>query len=318
MAAEDEHLVGVEAVGLDQLRANGRVVVALDPAVVGHLAAARGIERRLAQLREERSVAEILEGAELREDVHLRVADELGREPGRLGEVCGTLAEAFLPRPARDLAVALHLHPVAVDVDRVASLACELDGQLDREAVGRGETEGVRRADVGAGELLELLHAAVERLAEPLLLGADDALDLGGVLDDLGVPRPDLLDDDARQRIDRGQADAACLNDRAADEAAQDVAAALVRRRHALRDEEGHAAAVVAEHAVRLGRLRRRPVRHARLLGDPVHDQPKAVGVEDRVDALDEHRAALEAHPGVDVLLRERRERAVRARGRTP
>ena len=164
---------------------------------------------------------------------------------------------------------------------------------------------------LGAGELLELLHAAVERLAEPLLLGADDALDLGGVLDDLRVPRPDLLDDDARQRIDRGQADPACLNDRAADEPAEDVAAALVRRRHALRDEEGHAAAVVAEHAVRLGRLRRRPVRHARLLGDPVHDQPKAVGVEDRVDALDEHRAALEAHPGVDVLLRERRQRAV-------
>ena len=64
------------------------------------------------------------------------------------------------------------------------------------------------------GELLELLHSAVERLAEPLLLGADDALDLGGVLDDLRVPRADLLDDDARQRKDRGQADAACLNDR--------------------------------------------------------------------------------------------------------
>ena len=80
VAAEDEHLVAVEAVRLDQLRANGRVAVALDPALVGHLAATRGIERRLAQLREERSVAEILERAELREDVDLRVADELGRE----------------------------------------------------------------------------------------------------------------------------------------------------------------------------------------------------------------------------------------------
>ena len=50
---------------------------------------------------------------------------------------------------------------------------------------------------------------------------------------------------------------------------------------------------------------------HARLALDPVHDQSEAVGVEDRLDVLHEHRAALEAHAGVDVLLRERRQRAV-------
>ena len=109
LAAEEQHLVAVEAVRVDELRADRRVVVALDPALVGHLAAARRIERRLAQLREERAVAEILERAELGEDVDLRVADELGREPGRLREVGGALAEPLLPRPARDLAVALHL-----------------------------------------------------------------------------------------------------------------------------------------------------------------------------------------------------------------
>ena len=42
LAAEEEHLVVVEAVGLDELRANGRVVVELDPALVGDLAATRG------------------------------------------------------------------------------------------------------------------------------------------------------------------------------------------------------------------------------------------------------------------------------------
>ena len=44
---------------------------------------------------------------------------------------------------------------------------------------------------------------------------------------------------------------------------------------------------------------------------DPVHDLPIAVGVVDGHDVLQDRRAALEAEAGVDVLLRERRERAV-------
>ncbi len=55
--------------------------------------------------------------------------------------------------------------------------------ELDREAVGRGEREGLLAGDrLAAGELVELLQAARERLAEALLLEPDDALDLGGVL----------------------------------------------------------------------------------------------------------------------------------------
>ena len=61
VTAEEEHLVVAEAVRLDELGADGRVVVELDPAVVGHLAATGRIERRLPQLGEERAVAEILE-----------------------------------------------------------------------------------------------------------------------------------------------------------------------------------------------------------------------------------------------------------------
>ena len=82
-AAEDERLVVAEAVRLDQLGAHGRVAVELDPARVGHLAAAGRIEGRLAELRQERAVAEVLERAELREHLRLRVADELGRRSPR-------------------------------------------------------------------------------------------------------------------------------------------------------------------------------------------------------------------------------------------
>ena len=143
VAAEEERLVAVEAERVDELGAHRRVVVPLDPALVGDLAAAGRVERRLAELREERAVAEILERAELREHVDLRVADELRCEPGVAREVGRALREPALARPARDLLVPLHLGPVAVDVDLLAALAGELDGQLDREAVRRGEPECV-------------------------------------------------------------------------------------------------------------------------------------------------------------------------------
>ena len=309
--AKEEDLVVVEAVRVDELGAHRRVVVALDPTVVGYLAAARRVERRLAQLREECAVAELLEGADLRQDVDLRVAHELRREPRIAGEVRRALGEPTLARAARDLPVPLHLQAVAVDVDLVSVLARELDRELDREAVGGCEPERRVAGDVAAGQLLELLHAAVERLAEPLLLGPDDALDLRGVLDHLRVPRADLLDHDPRQWVDGRKADTSGLHDRPPDQPAEHVAASLVGGRHAFGDEERHPAPVVAQDAMRLRRLLRLAVRDARLLCDPVHDQLEAVGVEDRLDALEEHRTALEAQAGVDVLLRQRRQRAV-------
>ena len=61
-------------------------------------------------------------------------------------------------------------------------------------------------------------------------------------------------------------------------------------------------------------RLRRRlrvAVRDAALLGDPVHDLLVAVGVVGRDHPLQDRRGPLEAHAGVDVLLRKRRDRAV-------
>ena len=68
---------------------------------------------------------------------------------------------------------------------------------------------------------------------------------------------------------------------------------------------------MVGEHAVRLRRLVGLAVAHAALGGDPLHDLLVGVGVEERVDVLEEHRAALEAEARVDVLLRQRRERPV-------
>jgi hypothetical protein len=45
--------------------------------------------------------------------------------------------------------------------------------------------------------------------------------------------------------------------------------------------------------------------------GDPVDERLERVDLGERVDLLEDHRRALEAHPGVDVLLRKRRQRPV-------
>ena len=93
-------------------------------------------------------------------------------------------------------------HPgaIVVDVDRLAALLGEIDRQLEREAIGRCERECVLARDrVLAGELLEDLEAALERLAEARFLRLDDPLDLVGLLDQLGERAGDLLDHDSRQ-----------------------------------------------------------------------------------------------------------------------
>ncbi len=58
--------------------------------------------------------------------------------------------------------------------------------------------------------------------------------------------------------------------------------------------------------------VRRVAVRDAGLGRDPVHDPLVAVRLVDGADVLQDRSAALEAEPGVDVLLRKRRQRAVR------
>src|SRR6266566_3892574 len=80
-------------------------------------------------------------------------------------------------------------------VDAEAALARQLVRQLDRKAVGRLERERVLARDLSARRgVLEELHAALERLAEALLLRREHLLNLAPVLPELGVGLPQLLD----------------------------------------------------------------------------------------------------------------------------
>ncbi len=209
------------------------------------------------------------ERADLREDVGLGVADELGREVGAAREVRRTLELARSSR-ARDVAVALHLDAIAVDIDRLAALLRQLDRELEREPVRRREREGLLAGDrLLRPEILEELQAALEGLEEALLLEPQDTRDLVGMRRQLRIRLSHLLDDDARESVDVVEPDALRLLHGAPDDPAQHVAAPLVRRRHAVAHEERHPAAVVGEDPLRLRRRRRVAVGDARLGGDP-------------------------------------------------
>jgi hypothetical protein len=122
-------------------------VVGLDNTLVGDLAAAGRIERRLAQLQPQQAVALVDQRSHLSANVQLLVADELGREAGV------QLRRAVADRGgagARPLALLVHQAREAGLVDRDAVLGGDLGGQLEREAVGVVQLERVGRLDLRA------------------------------------------------------------------------------------------------------------------------------------------------------------------------
>ena len=78
--------------------------------------------------------------------------------------------------------------------------------------------------------------------------------------DELRIGLAQTVDDEALQADEERlvEADAPAVRDRAAHDAAQDVAAALVAGQHAVGGEERHRAAVIGEHAQRPRLDRRR------------------------------------------------------------
>ena len=196
-------------------------------------------------------------------------------------------------------------------------LGHELDRQVDREPVGVVQQKRVGGGDpLGAGQpraldqLVEALQALLERPAEALLLGLEPLLDRVALLAELTVLGAHDLGDavgvDAQEA--RVELERAALLDRAAHDAAQDVAAILVRRDHAVGDQERHRARVVGEQTQRsVGRILLAVAPAAHLL--PQLDQrPELVGLEYRGLALNDRSQAVEPQAGVDVLRGQRRQ----------
>ena len=211
---------------------------------------------------------------------------------------------------------------VAGEIDREPMLSRHHLGQVDRESVGVVQLEGVLAADAAAfGAALcvgKVQESALERAQERPFFFLEHARDAIALLEEF---RERL----AEGRLHRGQDPAeerfalpellVRMAHRAAQDPPQHVAAAFVRGRGAVGDRDREAAHVVGEHAVgdvglvlEVGGVGLRAARGA----DRLEDRREDLGVVVAALALDDRDEPLEAHAGVDVLRRQRLERAVR------
>ena len=227
------------------------------------------------------------------------------------------------PRPGLRARAALLVHQLleALLVDAHVLLGRQLERELQREAVGVVQQERLVGADallarvLGARDhVVEQPHALLERAAELLLLAREPHPDRVLVLVQLGVGgRHQLLHDVSVADEEAGlDAEPPPLDDGAAHQAPQHVAAVLVRRDDAVGDEEAHAARVVGEDPHRAVDLEGLAVALAAELLAEVDERADLVGLEHRRRALHDRRQAVEAEPRVDVVRRQRGERVDR------
>ena len=217
-----------------------------------------------------------------------------------------------LPGLAGALLLLLHELMEAVLVHAHALVLGHFDGQVDGEAVGIVQAEGVGAGEhglagglVGAEHFVIDLHAAVDGAGEVLLLLLDDAGDIGAAVAQIAVVALVLLHHGLHDLVQEGLVDAQelAVAGGAAQQAAQHVAAALVGGQHAVGDHEHGGSGMVGDdaqgHVVLVGNA----VAGAGELGDLVGDVHDGVDLEEGTHVLAHHGQALQAHAGVDVLL---------------
>ena len=152
----------------------------------------------------------------------------------------------------------LHAGGKAVHVDIVASGAGDLDGQVDGETKGVVQLKGnIARKYSALSKrcqgLVQIDAAVVERRREALLLGGDNALDEGDVLEQLGVGLTHLSVDLVDELGQEGALDAqqATVEHGTAEQAAKDVLATLVTGQDAVRDHKVDGTGVIGDDTQR-------------------------------------------------------------------
>ena len=177
-------------------------------------------------------------------------------ESGRRAVVMQPGGHLELGRRAGHRALAVHRRIKAHAIDRDTALAADIARQVDRKAEGVVQLECGVAVDYlrAAGERgFQDLHAVVDGQKEALLLGLEHlgdasrgAAQFGKRLAHLGIER---RHQPVEERLARAQLVA--MPDRAAGDAAQHIATALVARDHAVGHRESTGADVVGDHLER-------------------------------------------------------------------
>ena len=287
-----------------------------DGAGIAHLAAGFAVERRLVD--DQRDLVAGLgaldflalddESRDLAFGALGLVAEEFGSadllaqfEPHA---VAGLLA-GTCPRAARFFLGLFHRGREAVGIHTHAARAQHVLREVEREAVGVVELEGdVARELVALAEaargFVEQLEAAVEHRLEARLFELQRFGRQRRRAHDFGEGLAHRVDERGDQLVQQRllAADDVRVAHRAAHDPAQHVAAALVRRQHAVGDQEDGRAQMVGDHAVR---DRVRPVGgDVRGIGRSEDDPAHQVDVVVVVLALQHGRDALQPHARVD------------------
>ena len=195
-----------------------------------------------------------------------------------------------------------------------AALARDVFLLVEREAVGVVELEGDRARHRAVRRVREIsslkdLLGDEERGGVAMLFVFDDAGDALHGFHHLRIGRAHVLGDEAGELIEIRflLADQAGVAHGAAHDFAQHVAAAFIRRQHAVVDQEGGGAGVIGVDAQRGVGLRVDAVFDAAEFAGAVDDGADEIGVVVRELALQDGGDALEAHAGIDGRARQRR-----------
>jgi hypothetical protein len=225
---------------------------------------------------------------------HVRGERALGRE---------------LARRACALALLLHGPLETGEVDLQAALARDVGGEVRREPVGVVEAEHVDPGDGAARarrHVLEHLHALAERLGEAFLFRLQGGFHQRLLLAELRVGVAHQPHQRRHHPVEERlvATELPAVAERAADDPAQHVAAALVRGQHAVDDQEGAGTNVVRDHAQRLVA----EVAGAGEFGGCGDQFLEQVDLVVRVHVLQHRRKPLQAHAGIDAGRGQRRQ----------
>ena len=232
----------------------------------------------------------------------------------------GVLDNGGVPSP---LFLLLHLCIELLGIDRKAVLPTNQLGEIEGEAVGVEETEGLPTVEGGFLLGSESAHLVVEQ-SDSLLQGSqegvffffDDATNELALGLQLGIGLAHLPDEDGEKLVDEGRflvEEGVGIAYGAAQNAADDVAGLGVAGQLTVGDGEGYGSEVIGNDAHGDIDLLVLPIGFSREARDFLYDGLEDVGVVVGSFALQSADEAFEAHAGVDDMHGKLVERAVGA-----
>ena len=305
-------------------------VAAGQGALVGHLAAHFRIERSVIQHHQNAFLGAIVGRNRVFQALFIRQSQHSGLFSQGIitGESGGSRIQfpEDIRSPARNitaqtilaglLLLLLHFDAEVLFIHQDTRFGRDFLGQIQRETERIVQLESIQTGQNlfltfqrglfdAVNQAAQDCHALINGLVEPLFLGADDLLDVIGVFFQFGIAGLVFMDNGIHQFGQERTVDAQhpAMAGSAAQQTAQHIAAALIRRQNAVADHKGGGTNVVGDHADGdIGLF----ILTVGLAADAFHmmqDRLHGVHFKQVAHALHHASQALQTHTGIDVGL---------------